>query len=746
MQERTVHPLHLAALGSTAIISQSIFVRELLALFTGTELAVGGLLASWLFWTGAGAIAGGRAAGGVAARRDFFRLAVLVAALAPVSVVGIRIVRSAIVVPPGALAPLGPALIASFLVVAPFAFSYGSIYNMACLLWRERGGDMREGVARVYLWEAAGSVFGAALFSFLLVTYFSQLEAALFSGLLLLFAVAMIPPRPRRRAARTAILFAVVFCSGAIAPSVDRWSIGRVFPGYRIERFYSSRFGEIVVADRGEVRSIFSGGARLYSYPEPERAQEAVHVPLLMHPAPRKVLLIGGSLGGGWQEAVKHPTVEAVDCVELDGSLFALEGGTGSPRDTTVERAGGGEGGASLARPARVRFIAGDGRFHLVSRRARYDAIIVSAPAPVNLQWNRFFTREFFGVARRSLEPGGILSVSHPSSENFLGLEAARALRCVELTLREIMPAVSALPGGTAYFVAGEAPFDPAVIPVRFEERGIDAAFVSADYLPYRFSQERLEEFRRDLDGAGETRLNSDGRPALPLYELAVEGSRMRSGLARGVGLLSTVPGTLPAIVLGGVLLVVFACARGTLRPRLGIWSVGFGSFLLQLLVLLMFQSLSGLLYHAIVLLTALFMAGAAVGAWGSIRRKGWGTGTLRVVHAAFAALAAALAGCAALLGNPAASYGIGFVALPCLALGGGALTGAYYPIVVRTALPDDGGAPPAVFYGWDLFGACAAGAVGGLFLFPLLGLPGTALFVACVHALAGLLLAGRRW
>ncbi|MEW5802634.1 MAG: polyamine aminopropyltransferase [bacterium] len=42
------------------------------------------------------------------------------------------------------------------------------------------------------------------------------------------------------------------------------------------------------------------------------------HVPLLSHPDPRKVLVIGGGDGGTVREILKHPGIEHIDLVEID--------------------------------------------------------------------------------------------------------------------------------------------------------------------------------------------------------------------------------------------------------------------------------------------------------------------------------------------------------------------------------------------------------------------------------------------
>lgn len=46
-----------------------------------------------------------------------------------------------------------------------------------------------------------------------------------------------------------------------------------------------------------------------------------VHVPLNTHPSPKKVLVVGGGDGGTIREVLKHPGVESVMQVEIDGKV-----------------------------------------------------------------------------------------------------------------------------------------------------------------------------------------------------------------------------------------------------------------------------------------------------------------------------------------------------------------------------------------------------------------------------------------
>ena len=46
------------------------------------------------------------------------------------------------------------------------------------------------------------------------------------------------------------------------------------------------------------------------------------HVPMLTHPDPKKVLIIGGGDGGVAREVLRHDTVEHIDLVEIDGEVI----------------------------------------------------------------------------------------------------------------------------------------------------------------------------------------------------------------------------------------------------------------------------------------------------------------------------------------------------------------------------------------------------------------------------------------
>lgn len=118
------------------------------------------------------------------------------------------------------------------------------------------------------------------------------------------------------------------------------------------------------------------------------------HVPLLLHPAPRDVAVIGLGSGVTVGAALTHP-IERVDVVEL------------SPEVVEASRFFEAENRRALDDP-RTRLLVGDGRSHLRLARRRYDVIVSEPSNPWIAGVAALFTREYFAEAKARLTPGGV--------------------------------------------------------------------------------------------------------------------------------------------------------------------------------------------------------------------------------------------------------------------------------------------------------------------------------------------------
>ncbi len=722
MNNRNRRRTRIIALGACAVCVQTLYIREILAIVTGTELVLGLALASWLFWIGAGGLIGGRIMrAGPAAERAFSGLSLSLILSVPLVVLFIRMGRSLLVDPPGSIPDILPAAVFIFVSAAPFGLLYGAIYNSASAVMQEPGKSSTSGISSAYILEAGGAIAGGALLSLLFLAFLTQLGAS-FAVSALVTAVFLITSERGRRAGWVVTLILAVAGFEA-SPYLDRASMSIVFSGYEVMEVVPSRYTELCVTRNRETVSVFSGGARLFSHPDLEAAGERVHIPLLAHPAPASVLMIGGGPGGGLEEALSHPGVESVDWIELDGNLPEL-----LDRAAGTDREGPG-----------ARGLTGDGRF-LLRGPERYDVIIANVPEPVNLRWNRYFTVEFFESARRSLLPDGILTIRHGASENFLSAGNAVVLGMIRETLGSAFEFVDIVPGVTVFFIASDSPVDAGDIRARLLARNLGGRFLSLDELVWRLSDER----RVDLDSAlADARgpINTDLHPVLVSHELILHGRK--SGNVSPVfleGMLDLPCWALPALILAAAVFIGII-AGGGVAAKAAVFTTGFCSMTVQLSLMLAYQAFPGILYHTLVLLTALFMAGAAFGAFvaGGRGCKGWSP--LSVLHILMAVTAVLVPVWLKLQGAGIFGQMTGAAGFMVLSAAGGLLTGGYYRTLVDTAWPASGEAPPALFYSWDMFGACAGGLLAGTLLIPLSGLVWTAAAVAAIHFASAMLL-----
>lgn len=168
-------------------------------------------------------------------------------------------------------------------------------------------------------------------------------------------------------------------------------------------------------------------------------------LPLLLHPRPKRVLVVGCGFGVTAGSFAADPGVEAVECVEIFPALLdAMPFFKDENRD--------------VAHQPKVRLIAADGRYYMRHAARKYD-IIASNLTGSDLPGSAAcYTREYFESASRQLNPGGLLLV------HAYGPDRALILK----TLRSVFPHVTGFKAytSTQYLIASREPlmFDQARI------------------------------------------------------------------------------------------------------------------------------------------------------------------------------------------------------------------------------------------------------------------------------------------
>mgnify|MGYP006283476225 CR=1 FL=1 len=115
----------------------------------------------------------------------------------------------------------------------------------------------------------------------------------------------------------------------------------------------------------------------------------------LLHPAPRKVLMIGLSSGSWARIVASHPQVESLTVIEINPGYVAL---AGRHKET-----------ASILNDPKIKIIDDDGRRWLTSHPdERFDAIVANVTFNYRANVTNLLSREFIDLVAAHLAPGGI--------------------------------------------------------------------------------------------------------------------------------------------------------------------------------------------------------------------------------------------------------------------------------------------------------------------------------------------------
>ena len=157
-----------------------------------------------------------------------------------------------------------------------------------------------------------------------------------------------------------------------------------------------SAFQEIAVLNTEKMGRllVIDGVTMLTEYDEFAYHEMIVHVPLIVHPRPSRVLVIGGGDGGTVREVLKHPEVEAVHLCEID------KGVVDACRKYLPSL-------ASDLDDSRVEIFYEDGAKFVADRSNVYDVIIVDSTDPVG-PGQVLFQEPFYADMKKCLTEQGI--------------------------------------------------------------------------------------------------------------------------------------------------------------------------------------------------------------------------------------------------------------------------------------------------------------------------------------------------
>jgi spermidine synthase len=262
------------------------------------------------------------------------------------------------------------------------------------------------GVSRVYVANILGSVLGSLGIGFVLMQHFGLRQISLQLGIATVLTGGLVLFISRQESRYPPVWATLLFVAALIAVPLASPRFKLLYEnltfGNRPEtratfvRVLENRNGVISVTQDGAVigGGVYDGYFRIDPSHDSNLILRALFLSAI-HPAPKRVLMIGLSSGSWGQVIANHPEVETLDVVEINPGYLQL-----IPEYPVVR---------SLLQNPKVHIYVDDGRRWLIAHPdARYDSIICNNSYFWRDHSSGLLSVEYFEMAHKRLNPGGI--------------------------------------------------------------------------------------------------------------------------------------------------------------------------------------------------------------------------------------------------------------------------------------------------------------------------------------------------
>jgi spermidine synthase len=328
----------------------------------------------------------------------------------------------------------------SLMIVVPPALAMGFAFPIGVRAWTGRHDDARSDsaarVARLYAINVAGAIAGALCAGFVLIPALGSHGSIIALASCFVAAGAVLVWQASQQTWRRAVI-AVVLVAAFARLAVALPSPFAAVQGHRVPPgelpFYLEEGKQTTVG----VYSRPMGGRVLYldglhqandSGSMVDLHREIGLLPVAIHPAPRRALIIG--LGGGVTAgAVSLADDLHLDIVELSDSVVRGATWFRHVNENVLQR-------------PNVSLRVDDGRNYLLTTNQRYDIVTADIIQPVHAGAGSLYSAEYFRLARGVLAPGGVML-------QWIGIRPATQYKLMARTFLDVFPNATAWVGAT---------------------------------------------------------------------------------------------------------------------------------------------------------------------------------------------------------------------------------------------------------------------------------------------------------
>ncbi|MBI9067423.1 MAG: hypothetical protein JEZ09_09035 [Salinivirgaceae bacterium] len=563
-------------LGFFSITNQLVLIREFMSIFGGNELIIGVIIVNWLIITGWGAYSGTKQAPNLFSLNLSLKILVSIVLL-PLLLTTLLYWLKSVLFPPGVMVNLESIFLGVFLLLFPVCFISGYLFTyFSSQLSSVKKQNL---IGKSYAIESVGSLSGGLLFSLILGRFFTSYQIFGITICVVLFVCIWFNKN------QISVKYLFLLMCGICLPiaifftNIEIQIKSLLLPNQTVILHRSTPYGSLKVTEQAGQQSFYENNNLLFYSENTIETEEAIHFAMAQHEQAKNILLISGGIAGMIDEIQKYKP-QTITYLESNPEIVKFW--------KSIDE--------KNVLPENTKYVKADIRVFLSKNENKFDVIIINLPPPVTLGYNRFYTSEFFQIIKKHCTTNTIVCSSLPSTLNYAESNALELNAIMWNTLKQHFKNVKLIPGEKNYYIASNSAITTDILK-SIKSKDISNSYINEYYYDAQLTDQRSAVLTANFEKL--KNINFDFRPTM----FFKQSNHWLSIFNRG---------NLFILIIPAIAFVFLFFKFDTISK--GLYTGGFTSVSLEILLLLVYQIYFDSIYLETALFFAIFMAGLAVG------------------------------------------------------------------------------------------------------------------------------------
>ncbi len=300
---------------------------------------------------------------------------------------------------------IGQMLIRAAVLIGVPAVMFGMMFPAAVRMAVRSGTRIGQDTGTVYCINTAGAIAGSALTGFVLIPLlgtehvFLALNTALLAAGIVFYTKTSDAGKGIKYTISISALFLMSVIPVMYPAGIFRRMHKTVFPKKEIIFYREDPGGTVLVRDSGDERELLIDNICVAgtSFQYLSSHKSLAHLPMLFHPDPEEIFVLGFGAGGTSYSISRHPEVRCIDAAELIPSV-----GEAAPLFSEMN--------GNIIEQPEYHLSYTDGRHFLLTSQKKYDVISIDLFCPQAAGAGNLYTREFYALCEARLQDDGVLA------------------------------------------------------------------------------------------------------------------------------------------------------------------------------------------------------------------------------------------------------------------------------------------------------------------------------------------------